>query len=146
MARTSSQEQYSSSGRILFKFHPLENTTEGETYIYLLRNNIWNADQGKSLANEAIVAFWFPYARQKANPELARETALYAINQLEAHIAKLRRDFSIPAPEMLTQALPVSVLPATTVHSIPQPTTTTPDIGKAGVDNALYGTFDVFED
>ncbi len=81
--------------RAFFSYHPSMGTTEGDTYAYLLCNDAFDRKRGKALANQAIVAWWLAYAR-RANHEQARQTAIDCIEQLEQHIAKLRRDFQIP--------------------------------------------------
>ncbi len=129
--------------RVLFHFHPSPKTSEGETYVYLLRNTIFNSKRGKALANQAIVAWWLPYARQAANQPQARETALDCIEQLEQHIAKLRRDFQIPAIPQPYQSLPVLAEPAV----IRQTTQPTVEIIARDVvpDDALFGQYDMEE-
>lgn len=153
MAKANRNQEHTASGRILFRHHPLEDSTEGEAYIYLLRNEIWSPEQGRFPANQAITSFWLPYARQQKNPELARKTAIHAISQLEMQIVKLRQDFDIPNPEMQKvqqfQQIQAAVLPSSIAPIVPstpqlQPT---PVVNKAvDVDDSLYGTFDVFED
>lgn len=150
MAKANRNQEHTASGRILFRHHPLEDSTEGEAYIYLLRNQIWSPEQGKFLANQAITNFWLPYARQQKNPDLARKTAIYAISQLEMQIVKLRQDFDIPNPEMQKmqqfQQIPTPSSPPA-IPSIPQPQPITPVVHQVtDVDDTLYGTFDVFED
>jgi hypothetical protein len=91
--------------RTLFSYHASHGTTEGETYAYLLRNSLFDSKRGKVLANQAIVAWWLAYARQAVNHKQARATALDCIEQLEQQIAKLRRDFQIPATPQPWQGL-----------------------------------------
>jgi hypothetical protein len=150
MVKANRNQENSASGRILFRHHPLEDSTEGEAYIYLLRNQIWSPEQGKFLANQAITSFWLPYARQQKNPELARKTAIHAIRQLEMQIVKLRQDFDIPDPgvqKMQIQQIPV-LASSQIVHSTPQSQPVDPVVTPKAVevDDALYGTFDVFEE
>jgi len=144
------------SERTFFSYHPSHGTTEGETYAYLLRNETFDRKRGKALANQAIVAWWLAYAR-RADHEQARQTAIDCIEQLEQHIAKLRRDFQIQPPTLLYQGVPV--LPVGTpetapvaVVSQPQPSqpVTAHVASKTGTpeelpDDSLYGQFDMEE-
>lgn len=102
--------------RTFFSYHPSHGTTEGETYAYLLRNETFDKKRGKALANQAIVAWWLAYAR-RANHEKARQTAIDCIEQLEQHIAKLRRDFQIAPVTLPYQGIPV--LPVGTPETAP---------------------------
>jgi len=129
--------------RVLFRFHPSPKTSEGETYIYLLRNKIFDHKRGKALANQAIVAWWLPYARQAVNHPQARETALDSIEQLEQQIAKLRRDFQLPARPQPYQSLPALAEPTGNGQATqPLAAIVTSDVVP---DDSLFGQYDMEE-
>lgn len=145
------------SARTLFSYHSSHGTTEGETYAYLLRNETFDSKRGKALANQAIVAWWLAYAR-RANHEQARQTAIDCIEQLEQHIAKLRRDFQIPPATLPYQSITVLPVAApSTAVSQPQASQpiAAPVVSETAMsetappetrsDDALYAQFDMEE-
>lgn len=123
----------STNSRIYFSYRAGLATPEGETYTYLLRSSIWGEHHGKLMANQAITAFYLPYARLD-KPQLAKETAKYAISMLEAQALKLRHEFGLDGPPSLTSSSP----------SLP----ITPEDHNNGAQlfqDSLYGDFDIFE-
>jgi len=137
--------------RTLFSYHASHGTTEGETYAYLLRNSLFDSKRGQALANQAIVAWWLAYARKAAHHQQSRETAIDCIEQLEQHIAKLRRDFQIPPLTLSYQGIPVPPVPAVSQPSSmigcqESPPITAHKASEAGLpDDSLYGQFNMEE-
>lgn len=92
--------------RVELRVQVKRNTVDGEVYAYLVQNPLWSSRQGKTMLSQSAQAYWLAYARQSADPDLAKTTAIACIERMEHQIANLRRDFqleSAPAPSSYKQ-------------------------------------------